>query len=602
MRNQVTYSVTVAVLILIAILYWPVMHAGFVWDDILDFVDMGWLTHGDDWKHYIFKDFNDWVNYFRPLGVALFTLQVRLFNDTPGPMHAVSLAMHLIDTLLVGLLSWRCSQVVGYDAKRSTWLLAASMLIYGLHPVMIEGVVWIGCQFDLAVTMFMLLGLLSSVSIQNASVRAIVVALLFFLAACSKEAAAPFPLMLLVFEWALLPRGHEAGLRSAIYALIKRNWQTFVAMFIAGAAYLAFRHWALGQFINPAASTSSPIFERLQETSFIYLQYWKMLLWPMQGINPIHVVSTQRFYEASLTSLIIDATAVGIVITSLYLALKRSSPIGCIVVMMTVALFPVLHILSIAFAPSLYHERYVMSSLATICAMIPLIRISIPISKQQMMLIRLLTGIVACLWFALAILNIRSTLPLWSNNVKLWQWALTENPDSINAKDDLLSAYIDSKDYTDADRLVTQLLAQHVPCANCMLNAAILAISEGDPTRAATELEEVRKSRQLVTNKQMLRVYLLTVGQMLVLQGHLEDAEGTFRAAMNMDPLDPQPRLSLATALAMQGNGKEAREVGDSGIALLSPDKRDAARRRLDHAINMSIKPPQQLDQATDGR
>ncbi|HTV84498.1 MAG TPA: hypothetical protein VME63_03790 [Dyella sp.] len=601
MGNRFACAVAGIVIIATALVYWPVLHAQFVWDDVLDFVQKDWLSHGDEWKHYIFKDFNDWKNYFRPLVVALFTLQIRFFGSAPGPMHAVSLVLHLINTLLVGLVSWRVSAMAPGDTEKNNWLAGLSMAIYGLHPVLAEAVTWIGCQFDLVATMFMLLGLLANTRIQNTLIRATTIALFFFLAACSKESAAAFPLILAVFDWAITPRAREGAWRSALVALIKRNGLTYAAIFLAGIAYLAFRHWALGQIVHPTAGYTSAL-ARLQETCFIYLQYWKMLFWPMSGLNPLHEFETHRFDLASTSSLLADVTALSIAGASLYFALKRSSPIACIVAAATAALLPVLRIVSIDFTPSLYHERYAMTALAVVCTMLPLIRISIPIGAGHMKALRSLGAVIAGLWFIFAVINIRAIVPRWSNDVSLWQWALAGNPNSVHAKDDLLSAYIGAKEYDNADKLVNQLRADHVHCANCMLNAAILALAENDPARAQVLLEDVRTSQDLVNDKRMFYVYLVTTGRMLLLQGHLDDAESIFRSAIHVDPSDAQSQISLATTLAMQGKADEARKVGAAAIALLSPDKRDSTRHALDQAINLGIQSHSSINHGTDAR
>jgi len=431
----------------------------------------------------------------------------------------------------------------------------------------------------------MLGGMLAYVRILSPFIRAIVVGSLFFLAACSKESAVSFPLMLAVFDLALLPQNRNEGIHHAIHAFVKRNWQPYAAMLLAGFAYLFLRHHALGQLVNPIAVRSFSVFAQLQEACFIYLHYWKMLLWPMSGMSPLHEIDTQQFHVISTSALFVDAIAIGSIAVGLYTALRRSSPIGCIVIMMTVALLPVLHVAPVAFAPSLYHEHYAMTALAAICMMLPLIRIHAPTQQRQAVLTRAGIGIIGCFWLILAIINIRITLPLWSNNASLWQWALIENPDSINAKDNLLSAYIDENDFASANRLVGQLFADHVACTNCALNAAILAVAESDPTKAAEALEKVKNSTEVLQDKQMYRTYLVTTGQMLVQQGHLEDATGIFRAAIEMDPLDPQPQLSLATTLALQNKKDEARKIGDAAITLLPSDRRHAAYKILDQAI-----------------
>jgi hypothetical protein len=594
MRERLGYSCSFAVIsvitvALVAIVYWPVVHANFVWDDVVDLHDRAWLRHGDDWKHFIFKDYNYWTNYFRPLGVSLLTLQVRLFNDAPGPMHVVSLCIHWINTFLVGVLSWLCLANTAENSK-SKYLVAASMLFYGLNPVLIEPVAWISCQFDLVVTTFVLIGVIANSSARNIYLRAGLLACLFFLAACTKESAISFPLILIVFEWLLLGKQPEQDIRSNIFAIVRHSWLVYVAIFFAGIVYLAFRHWALGKIISPFAVSPLSMLGRVQEVCFLYLHYWKTLIWPMSGMSPIHPVDVQQFNVQSLPLLVSDIAAISLLLIGLYLTARRAPTVGCIILVVTAALLPVLHIASADFDSSLYHERYAMTALAAICPMLPLafLRLTSPSNSRKLMLALLAT--VGLFWLALAVINIRVTLPLWANNVNLWHWAMVENPDSIEAKDSLLSAYIDSKDYTNAHRLIDELAINHVDCANCMLNAAILDISENNPTDAAKALDQVKRSKQILVDKKMFGSYLLTTGQMLVLQGHLDDAEGALRAAIDIEPLDPQPRISLAIALAIHGKADDARNVGEAGILMLPADERDLQRKALNKAIALNGK------------
>jgi tetratricopeptide (TPR) repeat protein len=582
------YIVAIASIIVIAIAYWPVLHAQFVWDDILDFVDMGWLTHGDGWKHYIFRDFNYWKNYFRPLVVALFTLQVRLFDVAPEPMHAVSLGMHLIDTTLVGLLAWRSSQF-GLSYRQRLFPLAAAMLFYGLHPLLIEPVAWIGCQFDLAATMFMLLGLLANTWLEKPTIRATTVATCFFLAACSKESAAAFPLVLAIFDW-LIQTKREANHRPfSILLFLRRNGLTYLAMAIAGTIYLALRIWALGQLIGQYSNDSMSIFGRLQQTCFIYIHYWKSLVWPMSGMSPVHPIDTTPFNTLSLKSIVINVLAIGTVACALYTFLRRSSLTGGIVLAVTAVLLPVLHISTAAFDTSLYHERYIMTALAVMCAMLPLARVRKP-TNVSMRIYRPLPWIAILLWSSLSIASIRTTLPLWSDNLSLWRWAYTVYPDSEEAAANLLSAYIERKDRPHAHELIEQISKNGMHCPNCMLNAAFLAIADNDPKSAAIALEKVKNSKEVIYNKHIFRQYLLAVGQNAILSGQPRDAETILREVIALDPFAPQPRLSLAIALALQGEKDQARIASQEGIALLPPIKQKAAREDFDKFVDSDAK------------
>jgi hypothetical protein len=136
-------TVTLIIICLIAIIYWPTHLAGFVWDDKIFLHDAAWLRYGDNWKHFIFQNFNDWENYFRPLAVALFVAEVRIFDVAPGPMHLVSLGLHMVNTLLVGLLAGKLYAETTSTTKPSL-LVYVAMLAFGLHPALIEPVagVW----------------------------------------------------------------------------------------------------------------------------------------------------------------------------------------------------------------------------------------------------------------------------------------------------------------------------------------------------------------------------------------------------------------------------------------------------------------------------
>jgi len=589
MRKLSTCGLAALVLIAIALIYWPAIHGKFVWIDVPDFVQMAWLRQGDAWKHYIFKDFNNWVNYFRPLVVGLLTLQLRLFNVTPGPMHVVSITIHLINTLLVGLLARQSSQTAMRNNKQQTLWLIVAMLLYGLHPVLVESVAWISCQFDLVVTLFMLLGFLANTCIEHASRRAITVAACFFLAACTKESAAAFPLTLAVFEWARQPWTPKDSLLSRFRIFIARNWQVYLGLLIAGAAYLAFRYWALGQLVGGGSDDTLPAFSRLQEVSFTYLHYWEMLLWPMHGMSPIHDYSAQQFLVVTPISLLIDAAAVGIVASSLYLAIRRSSPVACVVLAMTVTLLPVLHIAPTPFAPSLYHERYLTTALAVMCAMLPLICLPAAIRVLEIKLFRPVAIIIGCLWLVLSIIDIRMTVPLWSDDIVLWRWALVMDPSSVFAKSSLLNAYINGRDYKEAQKLTNQILAEHIPCTTCMLGAAMLALNETDPARAQQALDVLKNTKGLALDQQIFGIYLTLTGQMLKMQGKLDDSEAALRQAMVVAPFDAEPPMFLAVTLARKGEESESRAYAAQSIAMSPPGQRDTMRRKMDIAITVNL-------------
>jgi protein O-mannosyl-transferase len=558
-------------MLVIALTYWPVRHAQFVWDDILDFQRTAWLSHGNDWQHMLMRGFNDWIAYFRPLGVALFTAEIRAFGATPGPMHLVSLFLHLINTLLVGLLAKRLGSRRLPQSKLFR-AMALSMLLYGLHPVLVEPVVWIGCQFDLIATLFMLLGWLASAGIKRQVLRVISVGVCFFLAACAKESAIAFLPILIVVNWFDLEISQGESILAQVRKLLTHHAATYVSILLAGAAYLALRHMALGHFIPNTGGKTLPLWGRLQEASFLYLHYWRMFFWPTIHMGPIHPIDANQFLKVNIRSLLQDACALFIAIAGIVLAMRRKY-VGALILCVTLALFPVLHIIAANFDSSLYHERYALTALAIACAWFPLTLSEMPKLGTMQRTASVMAYIGFATWMVLAVMNIRVTVPLWSTQINLWQWALQENPGSVSATDELISGYIDAGDPADAWRLIDGLVDKNTPCTNCMLNAATLSLREHNPKRADFFLQRIKNDPDLYNSATSSRIYLIDIGDVQLMEGKYNVAEQVERLAAAREKLDPNPRLFLAEALAFEGKTSEAAQVENTAIELMEPNE-----------------------------
>jgi len=558
MRSHLIYIFAAAVTLAVALAYWPVLHAGFVWDDWRSFHDTPWLTQGDLWKHYIFRDFNSWTYYFRPIPLALLTLQVRLFGSTPGPMHAISLALHLVDMLLVGALSWRCAKLAGRPVKVMTGVSTLCMLLYGLHPALIEPVSWIGCQFDLIATCFMLLGLLANAWIERPTLRATAVGLSFLVAACSKESAAVFPLLMLLFDWILFAYRADDRLSGRIKALAARNVQAYLAVLISGLVYLAFRRWALGGIASSFETQTLTPLGRLQEVCMVCLSYWRMLVWPVAGMSPIHPYDPRVFASVTPWSLSITGMVIGVVAGSVFAVLNRGAALACIVLAATVALLPVLHIIPVEFEQSLYHERYAMLSIAVVCSMLPLLRW--PSAQKSLVILRatkMTAAVAISLWLAFAVIAIQLIVPNWSSDANLWSWALLVQPHSSQAKNNLLHTYIKDRNVAATRALGDRILADSVPCTYCTLVIAKLALDEKDLARAQLALQKSEQPTTLSQDPSLLRDYYVVSGRLLAMRGLPEEAADAFRQALSLTPNDTDIQRQLQDVIQNEASGQD---------------------------------------------
>lgn len=97
----------------------------------------------------------DFVEYF-PLRDTVYWALFQAFDLRPGVFHLASIFFHLGASLGV----WIFFRIIGIEA-RAAWL---GGLLFALHPVHIESVVWIAALKDPMFTSFMMLGLCSYAS------------------------------------------------------------------------------------------------------------------------------------------------------------------------------------------------------------------------------------------------------------------------------------------------------------------------------------------------------------------------------------------------------------------------------------------------------
>ena len=189
----------IAVITLLA--YLPALKNGFVWDDqyyvLSNTLAQSFSIPG------IFSSFLG--GNYHPVTVFVFALQYHLFGTSPMGYHAVNLALHLANTLLVFLFLRRLTD------RPEVALVAA--LLFGIHPLHVESVAWVSGLKDLLYTAFFLGSCIFYINFTKSGKRSeyLVALLLFLLAMLSKAMAAPLPFVLILIDFF---RGRKITLRS----------------------------------------------------------------------------------------------------------------------------------------------------------------------------------------------------------------------------------------------------------------------------------------------------------------------------------------------------------------------------------------------------
>jgi protein O-mannosyl-transferase len=259
-KSRLRQTIAPALLILLALVaYLPALSAGFIWDDDAHITRAG--LRSLDGLVKIWSQLGATQQYYPGLH-SFFWLQHLVFGDAPAGYHAVNIALHIANALLL-------VAILRFLDIRGAWLVGA---VFAVHPVMVESVAWITEQKNTLSTFFYFCAALGYLRFDaSRSRRWYAVAALGFLAALScKSVTATLPAALLVVFW--WKRGSLT---------VRRDVLPLVPFFVVGVASGVFTAWVEWHLIGArGAEFSLSTVERLLLAGRIPAFYLGKLLWP----------------------------------------------------------------------------------------------------------------------------------------------------------------------------------------------------------------------------------------------------------------------------------------------------------------------------------
>ncbi len=185
--------------------FWPVVRNGFVnWDDPAVLVSNPQLA-GEHVFSWAFT--TTWMGHYQPAAWVAWWATIQTFGVSASALHAISLAGHLVNGLLVYLLGRRLLNAGGRigEGWRAGALAAAAVFL--LHPVQTEAVAWASA----APYVFSLTLLLLATIAYIGERRSLAVAL-YAVSLLTRNTAPAFPLLLLILDLYPLARQTTAPL------------------------------------------------------------------------------------------------------------------------------------------------------------------------------------------------------------------------------------------------------------------------------------------------------------------------------------------------------------------------------------------------------
>jgi protein O-mannosyl-transferase len=190
------FLVFVLIATITSIAYFPMFQNTFTnWDDHVYITENHLIQRlSPDLVYLCFSGF--YYGIYHPLTLISYALDFSFLGADPWFFHCTSLLLHIINAFLVYIL-------VQILFKKKSFALV-SALVFAVHPVHSEAVVWLSARKDVLYSMFFLLAMISYLRyLENAySRKAYISALfLFLLALLSKGVAISLPAVLLLFDY-----------------------------------------------------------------------------------------------------------------------------------------------------------------------------------------------------------------------------------------------------------------------------------------------------------------------------------------------------------------------------------------------------------------
>ncbi len=454
--------------LVVLLIYLPAVRYDFVWDDTIFLRDLPVYRDPGMWWSALFRPFVLSPNYFRPLALLTFVIELRLVGIHPTLFHLTNLLLHAFNTGLLTLLALRLLRrdvsSPGMQAPTPTFQLVASLgagLLYGLHPALVEGVAFVSSRFDLLMTTFLLLAFLVDAGARRRGVRAALVGGTFLLAALAKEMALAFALALPF--WHLACQEQPPVRPSDWWKRVRERGDLLVygSVLVAGLIYLLIRYLSLGHLLIAEVGKSIPPGEPLQHLALFVKSvgsYLLVVLWPFATLTPIH------FSELPVTRsdpmLWVSFVLVGLFTAGLVWLLRRAPRAGWLALGGLVALLPVANLRPLELGGGAFvAERYLLFPLLLFALAIlflwqPLYRGDFPTLRNW----RVALLALPLLWLVASLATIQLVLPHWRDDMSLWTWTAIRAPRSPTPPTNLALQHIRLGMYDQALQLADEAI------------------------------------------------------------------------------------------------------------------------------------------------
>ncbi|HEY2342917.1 MAG TPA: tetratricopeptide repeat protein [Chthoniobacteraceae bacterium] len=511
-----------------ALAYWPLRHAGFIWDDDTFLLDNPYLKQ---WRGLYYLWFTRSTPDYYPLTSSMLSVEWHLWGDHALGYHLVNLALHAGSAVLW----WRILHRLKIPGA---WLAAA---IWALHPVNVESVAWIAERKNTLSMLFFALSLWCWVRFEDGGKSKWYGLALgaFVLALLSKTAAAPLPAVLLALAWW---RRGRIGMRDVL-----RTIPFFVAA--AALAYVTIRFQADRAIAHDVVRTDD-FWSRLAVAGHAVWFYLRKALFPFPLLFVYPRWETDRHDVGAYLPLVL------LVAVFVWFWRRRETwgrPWLFALAYYVLLLSPILGFINI------YFMRYSLVAdhwqYFAIIAPIALVAAGLHTSAKGFWKKSLTTGY-ACYGALLIGLGALTwnQCEMYEGSEKLWRVTLEKNPDCPLGQNNLGELLLRQEKMDEATTRFERALQTDPDYLPALVN---LGRAYADQGRLGDAIGACQKAVELDPENGEARNNL---GTALLSAGRMDEGVAQFHEAIKLMPKHPGPRFNLGLAFKRMGRLDEAIE------------------------------------------
>ncbi len=503
--------------------------------------------------------------YYQPLAMISLMFDYSLGGRVENllPFHRTSLALHAANTALIIVLL--------YLLFGEVWIAAAVGLLFGLHPMTVETIPWVGERKTLLAAFFALWSLIFYLRYMHASVTSakagagiqspvdrstwglyIACFLFYLLALMSKPTSTPLPVLMLLLDF---------------WPLKRLKWRSFlekIPFFILGGIFAVITYVSQTRTaitISPVKIGVGRVFFTLCHNIIFYLC---KIIWPVNLSSHYPFPAPMNLSQPMILASVIG-TCILIPLLLIFLRWTRAAFTGWL--FFFVAILPTMQI--IGFSNVIASDKFaylpsfglLMILASFLCNLWNLRLKNSVISGSKYVVIILFVLILA----SAESLATRSYLTHWRNSIGLFEYMLSKAPNAPILHNNLGVVYQSLGHYQEAMKSFNQAIKIKPGYAEAHYN---LGVAYGNLGRTQDEIEAYKETIRIKPDYAKAH-YNLGVSYKDL--GRYQDAIEAYKQAIRIKPDYAEAHLNLGAAYYTLGFYRQAIEAYKQAI-IIRPD------------------------------